>query len=140
MDKIWYRTFEDFSRLPPEELTEYMLTEYSGFGVPEGLNTAEDLDIVNNLLGKFTNQRTALLDLFGYLKTKTSILKAEGRKDEYNEMMIRRNIVESVLKGIEVRYDGCSRMLTARKQKYEELRMLQESPRYGQPPIKKETA
>ena len=135
MDRIWYRTFEEFSKLSPEDLTEYLITEYSE-NIPEGLNSPEDLDTVNNLLGKYSNQRTALLDLFGYLKTKTAVLKIEGDKDGYNEMMIRRNIVETVLKSIEGRYDGVSRMLTARKQKYDELRMLQESPRYGQPEFK----
>ncbi len=133
MNKFWYQTFEDYAAMSPEELAENLIMEYSET-IPEGLESPDDIDLANNLLGKYTNQRTALLDLFGYIKSKTAILKMEGKKEEYNEMMIRRNIVETVLKGVEGRYDGVSRMLTARKQKYDELRMLQEGPRYGQPP------
>ena len=132
MDESLYRTYEDYSKLPPEELTRYLIIKYSE-DIPEGLNSAEDIDCVNNLLGKYTNQRTALLNFFGFLKTKTALLKAEGKTEEYNEMMVKRNMVEIVLKGIEGRYDGASRMLSARKQKYDELRMLQETARYGQP-------
>lgn len=116
----------DISELSVALVMEYMRQ------VPTSIDSPEDLNNIAVLLGELTNLRTYLTGIHTRLRAEARMIKRDKtRKEEAEDMAIRRDIVEAAIDSVKAQYDACSRMLTAHKMQTDELRMLGQEMRYG---------
>ena len=109
----------------PEELAIEMVKKYC-ITLPEEIETPEDLTEAGRLLGYLANNKTFLFSLLTYLKVRARAEKNRGKENKRTaeEMAMRRDVVELILDSVKGQYDAISRMVTVRKNKIDEMRML----------------
>lgn len=107
----------------PLNLVEFLTQVYTT-ELPEGIYTPSDMEIANGLLGKLSNEKTYLSSLLAYLKIAAKLEKQKGNKEEYDNMVCRRDAVDLILKAVQGQYDGLSRMVTTKIETNKELMMM----------------
>lgn len=90
--------------------------------IPNGVNSEGDLKRIEYLLGKLANDYSYLVSMTGYARNFTRQLKRKGTefKNDYEDMMDKRDTLEGVASAVKMQYQAVSRMLTAKIQISEE--------------------
>lgn len=90
--------------------------------IPNGVNSEGDLKRIEYLLGKLANDYSYLITLTGYARNYTRQLKRQGAdfKHDYEDMLDKRDTLESIAGAVKLQYQAVSRMLTTKIQIGEE--------------------
>lgn len=90
--------------------------------IPTGINSDNDLKRIEYLLGKLANDYSYLITLTGYARNYTRQLKRQGAdfKHDYEDMLDKRDTLESMASAVKLQYQAVSRMLTTKIQIEEE--------------------
>ena len=81
--------------------------------IPEGINSHDDLRIVEERLGRLANDYAYVMELLSYSRTYVRTLKRQGQKEAYEDMMDKRSALEDIASAVKMQYQAVSRMLTA---------------------------
>lgn len=90
--------------------------------IPNGVNSEGDLKRIEYLLGKLANDYSYLIQMTGYARNYTRQLKRRGAdcKNDYEDMLDKRDTLESIASAVKLQYQAVSRMLTTKIQISEE--------------------
>lgn len=93
--------------------------------IPRGIKTEEDLRRLEYLLGKLANDYVYLISMTNYARNYVRQLKRKGKEYqvEYEDMMDKRDTLESIASAVKLQYQSVSRMLTIKIELEEENRM-----------------
>lgn len=93
--------------------------------IPRGIKTEEDLRRLEYLLGKLANDYVYLISMTNYARNYVRQLKRKGKEYqvEYEDMMDKRESLESIASAVKLQYQAVSRMLTIKIELEEENRM-----------------
>lgn len=108
----------------PSELLLW-LRENCSHEIPEKINTAQDLIEAGELISKLTSTYSYIMSLFLYAKIAVRDAKKNKlSKEEINDCIDRRDILDSFANTVKLQYTAVSRMITVKKQVDDELKML----------------
>ena len=93
--------------------------------IPSGVKSDDDLKRVEFLLGKLANDYVYLTTLCSYARNYVRQLKRQGKEfaREYENMMDKRDSLESIASAVKIQYQAVSRMLTVQIAMREENNM-----------------
>lgn len=118
-------TVNQILMMPPMDLVKYLDANYSK-PLPTPKSSREFAEH-NNLLGEIANSYVFLNSLHAVASIVVRDAKRNKKsKEEQDNAVSRRDIIEAYVKNLNMQYTAFSRMITVRKQADEELRMLQE--------------
>ena len=107
----------------PFTLLELLRAEYD-YEIPETLETIDDLKKAGVLIGKLANTYSYMAQLSSYAKIAVRNAKKEKKdKNEIDDAIDRKTVIDTFAGSIEMKYKAVSRMLTIKQQINEELRM-----------------
>lgn len=105
-------TIQSILQLDPLDLVGYLMeTYYVEF--PQEINNAEDLKAAGNALNRFGVTLQFFHELNAYARRYVRIAKRELTKNEYEDMIDRREIISEMTDAIEEVKNGLSRNITA---------------------------
>lgn len=81
--------------------------------IPEGINSYDDLRIVEERLGRLANDYAYVMGLLSYSRAYVRTLKRQGQKEAYEDMMDKRSALEDIASAVKMQYQAVSRILTA---------------------------
>lgn len=92
-----------------KSISERVLSE-----IPEGIDmaNAEHVQRAEQALGRLPNDYAYVMELLSYSRHYVRHLKRSKDKDGYEDMMDKRDALESIGSAIKLQYQGVSRMLT----------------------------
>ena len=118
------QTAEKILAMSPQELTDW-LTESYVRDLPLPQSSAE-FQKHNHLLGELANIYSFLMALYASASVKVREAKRKKKsKDEIDDCIARRDILETFADLIKMQYSAFSRMITVQKQADDEMRMQQ---------------
>ena len=93
--------------------------------IPRGIKTEEDLRRLEYLLGKLANDYVYLISMTNYARNYVRQLKRKGKEYqvEYEDMLDKRESLESIASAVKLQYQAISRMLTIKIELEEENKM-----------------
>ena len=91
--------------------------------IPEGINSEEDVVQLERLLGRLPNDYAYVIELLNHARYYVRYLKRKKLKEEYEDMMDKRDALESIANALKLQYQGVSRMITTYEQRREENNM-----------------
>ncbi len=91
--------------------------------IPKQIITQEDMDEAAKILLKLSSEFSYLSQLLTWFKVSTRDAKRNSSKEEYEDMIDKRDAVESKLNAVKQSYAGVSRAVTIRTENNMELRM-----------------
>lgn len=93
--------------------------------IPKGIKSQKDLERLEYLLGKLANDYVYLISMTNYARNYVRQLKRKGKEYqvEYEDMMDKRESLESIASAVKLQYQAVSRMLTIKIELEEENRM-----------------
>lgn len=93
--------------------------------IPAGVRTEEDLKRIEFLLGKLANDYVYLTTLCSYARNYVRQLKRQGKEfaREYEDMIDKRDSLESIASAVKIQYQAVSRLLTVQMAMKEENNM-----------------
>lgn len=110
--------------LSPVELLLW-LQKHCEVKIPEKITTTEDLKNAGELISQLTSIYSYIMSYFLFAKIAVRDAKKNKlSKEEINDCIDRRDILESFANTIKLQYTAVSRMVTVKKQIDEELKML----------------
>lgn len=109
-EKIY--TIQSILSLDPIDLADYLIETYC-VDFPHEINNAEDLKEAGNSLNRFGVTLQFLHELNAYAKRRVRIAKRELTKNEYEDMIDRREIISEITDAIEEVKNGLSWNITA---------------------------
>ena len=82
--------------------------------VPQGIKSNADLERMEYLLGKLSNDYVYLISMTNYARNYVRQLKRQGKdyQSEYEDMMDKRDSLESIASAVKLQYQAVSRMLS----------------------------
>ena len=128
-------TPKEILQMEPNLMLTWIQKEFL-FEVPETLESVEDLKYAQNMLTKIANYNTYLSVILAYAKTSTRYLKAEAEANKYNQekireyeqMISRRDALQTVVDILKLQYQAISRAFTIRQEAAKELYMTGDFP------------
>lgn len=93
--------------------------------IPEGINSEEDVAQLERLLGRLPNDYAYVIGLLSHARSYVRYLKRQKLKEEYEDMMDKRDALESIANALKLQYQGVSRMITTYEQRREENGMYE---------------
>lgn len=93
--------------------------------IPEGINSEEDVVQLERLLGRLPNDYAYVIELLSHARYYVRYLKRKKLKEEYEDMMDKRDALESIANALKLQYQGVSRMITTYEQRREENNMYE---------------
>lgn len=101
------------------------LQENCEIEIPEKITTIEDLKNAGELISRLTSMYSYIMSCFLFSKVAVRDAKKNKlSKEEINDCIDRRDILESFANTLKLQYTAVSRMITVKKQIDEELKML----------------
>ena len=91
--------------------------------IPEGINGEEDVVQLERLLGRLPNDYAYVIELLSHARSYVRYLKRQKLREEYEDMMDKRDALESIANALKLQYQGVSRMITTYEQRREENNM-----------------
>ena len=93
--------------------------------IPKGIKSQKDLERLEYLLGKLANDYVYLISMTNYARNYVRQLKRKGKEYqvEYEDMMDKRESLESIASAVKLQYQAVSRMLTIKIELEEENKM-----------------
>lgn len=93
--------------------------------IPTGIETTDDLRRAGELLGKLANIYSYIMSITTFAKLAVREAKRRGdSKDDINDCIARRDVLDSFTEVIKTQYNAVSRMITVKKQVDEEIKMV----------------
>ena len=82
--------------------------------VPQGIKSNADLERMEYLLGKLSNDYVYLISMTNYARNYVRQLKRQGKdyQSEYEDMMDKRDSLESIASAVKLQYQAVSRILS----------------------------
>lgn len=114
--------YEEVFKKKPKELLEW-LTDNFYIPIPDAVLSIEDMDKAAEFLLRTSANYQYLNALLSYAKLATREAKREKRKEEYEDMVDKKEIISNVVDAIKQSYAAVSRAVTIRIENNEELRM-----------------
>lgn len=93
--------------------------------IPEGISSEEDVVQLERLLGRLPNDYAYVIELLSHARYYVRYLKRKKLKEEYEDMMDKRDALESIANALKLQYQGVSRMITTYEQRREENNMYE---------------
>ena len=104
-------TYRDIFSMQPLDMIEWASEEF-GFELPEQIQTASDMELASKLMMQITGHRSYLNELLAYAKVSVRETKRNGSKEEWEDMVDRKEILERFLKIADDAYSTLSRAVT----------------------------
>lgn len=82
-----------------------------------------DIQKMEILLSRIPNSYAYIMTLLSYSRTFVREAKRDGNKERYEDMMDKRDALESISAALKLQYQGISRKITLYEQKYDALNM-----------------
>ena len=117
----------DLLDLPPKELLKYLFTEFNKESdkVPRDIETVDDMIAARRKMLRFSAEYSYLVELLSCAKIMTRELKRTGTKEEYEDMIDRREVIANCLSMVDKKYTAISRVVTIKQECNRELNMQQ---------------
>lgn len=109
----------------PRELADYLLANYT-VEIPVSADTPEDLRQIGTLLGTLSNSYSFVMSLLMYAKVNIRECRRQGEKVLVDDAVDRKNVLEDFVSILKMQYSAVSRLISARQQAAEEMKMLGE--------------
>ena len=110
--------------MKPKELAIWLEENYA-CDIPTIIETLDDLKNAGILLGKLTNIYSFIMSMATFAKLSVRDSKRAGlTKDEINDCIDRRDILDNYAATVKMQYTAISRMITVKKQIDEEMKMM----------------
>lgn len=133
------QTINNIKNSDPMKLLEWLEENYT-HRLPVGIQNANDLNEAGKMLGKLSNEYAYIMALQVHVNLLARLAKAEcppkpkasdthlledyqKKKNEYDAMMMRKNILESFCEILKSQYSAVSRMIAVYQQEQNELYM-----------------
>lgn len=117
-------TNNDIFNMNALELAKWLNKNYME-EIPTHLENAEDLKKAGVLLGKLTNIYSYIMSMLTYAQLEVKEKKKiSAKKEEINECISRRDVLNNFSLIIKMQYTAISRMITVKKQVDDEFKML----------------
>lgn len=106
-----------------EDVVQDLVAEFC-VDIPTNVESYDEMAKAGNLLGELTNSYSYMVALLMMLKAGTRSLKRnKEKKDEYEDMVGKRDAVSDTADMIKQQYNAISRMITVKKEMNDELKM-----------------
>lgn len=116
--------YEDVLVMKPSELSKWVINQFvAPLEIPEKLETIEHLKDAAETLAKINNGRNYIDSLLIYISPKVREFKRNASKEEYQDMIDRRNILQEVTNLLNKNYEALSRLVTIKKMIDQEMYM-----------------
>ena len=106
----------------PEILLDW-LTDSFLEEIPSEMTTAEDMDNAAKLMLKLSSSYSYLCALLSYAKFETRNVKRCGDKEDYEDMVDKKEAIQNILDAVKQQYNAISRVVTIRIENNRELQM-----------------
>ena len=110
----------------PKDLADYLLANYT-VEIPVSADTPEDLRRIGTLLGTLSNSYSFVMSLLMYAKVNIRECRRQGEKTLVDDAIDRKNVLEDFVSILKMQYSAVSRLISARQQAAEEMKMMGES-------------
>jgi len=110
--------------MAPMELAKWLNENYT-FVIPDSIDSIDQMKQVSRILSELTNSYAYMMQLLNYAKIMVRQEKRKGKenKENYENMIDRRDILQNVADILKMQYQTVSRMITVKKEINEELKM-----------------
>ena len=116
-------TYEKMLEMSASELTD-ILAEYIYTPIPVAITSPDDMLKAGEILAEITNKYSYFMAVLMRMKIRVRELRKDGsKKQEYDEMMGRRDSVEACTQILKQYYAGLSRMVSTRQEALKEINM-----------------
>lgn len=110
----------------PKELTDYLLSNFS-VDIPPAIEEHEDYKRVSKLLSDISGIYSFAMSLLMYAKVQVRETRRTGNKSDVEDAIDRKNVLEDFVSIVKMQYNAVSRLISARQQATEELKMMGDS-------------
>ena len=84
--------------------------------MPEGIKSTQDLVCTEEALGRLANDYAYIIELLSYSRNYVRQLKRKGEREQYEDMMDKRDALESISSALKLKYQAVSRTITVIEQ------------------------
>lgn len=116
------KDYKSIMQKKPLELLNWLLSEFS-VQIPEAVVTADDIKKASEILLQLSNTYSYLVTLTSYAKLATREAKRNLPKEEYEDMVDRRDVLQNFSDITKQSYAAVSRAVTIYIENNNELRM-----------------
>lgn len=113
---------DDLRTLPVGMMIQYISDTILN-DVPESMDTEYNINQMEVLLSRLPNSYSYIVTLLSYARHYVREYKRSGEKELYEDMMDKRDALESIASAIKLQYQGVSRKITLYEQKYDAVNM-----------------
>lgn len=113
---------DDLKALPVGTMIQY-ISDTILHDVPESMDTEYNISQMEVLLSRLPNSYAYIVTLLSYARHYVREYKRNGNKELYEDMMDKRDALESIASAIKLQYQGVSRKITLYEQKYDAVNM-----------------
>ena len=124
-------TYKELSKMEPEQLYDYLANDFLE-DVPSRIETVEDMIAVQRLFPVITNRYSFVAQALAFVKLETRRLKAvkdmektPESKSEYEDMISKRDVIQTVADILDFQYKSMSRAITVRQEINREINMCE---------------
>lgn len=110
----------------PKELTNYLLSNFS-VDIPPAIEEPEDYKRVSKLLSDISGIYSFAMSLLMYAKVQVREARRTGNKLDVEDAIDRKSVLEDFVSIVKMQYNAVSRLISARQQATEELKMMGDS-------------
>lgn len=110
----------------PKELTNYLLSNFS-VDIPPAIEEPEDYKRVSKLLSDISGIYSFAMSLLMYAKVQVREARRTGNKTDVEDAIDRKSVLEDFVSIVKMQYNAVSRLISARQQATEELKMMGDS-------------
>lgn len=109
-------------KLNTEDLIEFLYYEYT-IEIPDSITSVEDMQLAGTLLSTLINTYSYLSSVAMHCKNIARISKGKVEKEEYNELIGKRDAIVQAAENAKMQYNALSRMITVKQEINNELKM-----------------
>ena len=121
--ELLHMTYEDALKKEPKELLNWLVKNFS-VAIPEQVNSAEDMVLASSKLLELSSKYSYLCNLASYAKIVCRDYKRNKDKQEYEDMVDKKEIIGYMSDSVKQSYQALSRAVTIYIHNLEELKML----------------
>lgn len=115
-------SYEDVLNMNPMELVDWLLTEF-GEELPEKIETVDEMEMAGRLMLRLSGNYSYLTALSAYARIAVREAKRNKSKKEYEDMVDRKEIINSITDAVKQQYAAISRSVTIHTENNKELQM-----------------
>ncbi len=118
---------EELFQMPPLVLVNWLLKNIPN-QIPEEISTKADMEQASKCMLKLSGYYSYLMTLQSYAKVKTRQAKRTLPKEEYEDMVDKKDIINNYTDAVKQSYAAISRAVTIYIENNNEIRMGKETP------------